>query len=254
MFKGYKMIKYLFITLSLSLFLQANPYKELDSSIKLNLMINYFLNVELKKIVPSKPIKDILKDDGLSLEPIKYEKYYNYIHRIKAIRNSRLADQKDINERYAGKIGFYNGKLKVLKRFYAKEKNLNPLLQIAINKAFTVVYGKPVLKNIRYDKKNKIFYGILHIINIYHIDEFQDRKIEFVLDEKNSNKFLKIYKKINVKVQFDYKVNKLYLKNSLFLFNKKEYKVEFINKINKKIKLNIKINDDIFRLIRIEDK
>jgi hypothetical protein len=245
------MIKILLIALCLTLFLQANPYKELDSDIKLNLMINYFLNEELKKIVPPKPIEEKMQDDGLSLDPVKYEKYYNYIQRIKAIHDSRAAEQKDINEKYEGKIGFYNGKLKVLKRFYAKEKNLNPLLQISINKAFKVVYGKPVFRNMKYDQNTNTIYGILHIKNIYSIDKFEDKKIEFYMEEKNINKFLAKYDKLKVKVQFDYKENKLYLKDSLFLLNNKEYKVNFTDKINDKIKLDIKINDDIFHLIKI---
>jgi len=254
MFKGYKMIKYLFVILILLLNLQANPYKELDSAIKLNLMINYFLDVELKKIVPQKPTKDKIQDDGLSLDPVKYERYYNYIQRIKAIHESRAHEQKDIDEKYAGKVGFYNGKLKVLKRFYAKDKNLNRLLAISINKAFKVVYGNPKLKDIRYNQEDNLIYGMLYVEDIYGIDNFDDKKIQFNIEKDKVDEFLKIYKKSKVKVQFDYKKNKLSLINALILIDKKEYKVNFMDKINKKIKLDIKINDDIFRLIKIEDR
>ncbi len=254
MFKGYKMMRCLFIVLSLSLFLQANPYKELDSTIKLNLMINYFLNEELRKVTPLTPVKDKVQDDGLSLDPVKYERYYNYIQRIKAIHDSRVEVQKDIDEKYAGKVGFYNGKLKVLKRFYAKDENLNPLLQISINKAFKVVYGKPKLKDIRHSAEDNMMYGLLHIEDIYGIDKFEDRRIKINIKKDKVDEFLKIYEKLKIKVQFDYKNNKLSLINGLFILDKKEYKVNFTDKINKKIKLDIKINDDIFHLIKIKDK
>jgi len=254
MFKGYKMIKYLLIAFSLTIFLQANPYKELDSTIKLNLMINHFLNDELKKIVPPKPIKKKLKDDGLSLDPVKYEQYYNYIQRIKAITDSRVEAQNNINEKFEGKVGFYNGKLKKLKRFYEKEKNINPILQKSINKAFKVVYGKPKFINISYNKKDNIIYGILHIEDIYNIDKFEDKKIKIDIPKKDREYFLKIYEKVKVLIAFKYKNNNLYLKDITYIFNNKKYKANFVKIRNKKIKLNIKINDDIFQLIKIEDK
>ncbi|MEA2017278.1 MAG: hypothetical protein U9N59_02420, partial [Campylobacterota bacterium] len=199
------MIKYLlFVTLSLSLSLEANPYKELDSSIKLNLMINHFLNIELKKIVPPKPIKEILQDDGLSLDPVKYERYYNYIQRIKAIYESRAEEQKNIDEKYAGKVGFYNGKLKVLKRFYAKEININPLLQTSINKAFKVVYGKPKFKKLNYDKEKDILYATLTTQNIYDIDKFEDKELKLYVYKDNIDDIINNYKDIDIKVGFEY--------------------------------------------------
>ena len=190
-----------------------------------------------------------MQDDGLSLDPVKYEKYYNYIQRIKAIHESRVAEQKDIDEKYEGKIGFYNGKLKVLKRFYAKEQNINPLLQISINKAFQVVYGKPVFKNMKYDKKNNKVYGILHIVNIYNVDKYKDKKIEFSIKEKNSKKFLKVYDNLKVKIQFDYKENSLYLKDCLFVFKNEEYIASFIKKTNEKVKTLQKELESIINIL-----
>jgi hypothetical protein len=252
MSKGYKMIKYIIILCSFTILLQANPYKNLDDKLKINLMVNYFLNNELKNIVPKKPIKEKLKDDGLSVEPIKYEKYYNYIQRIKAIHESRLAEQKDIDEKYIEKVVFYNGKLKVLKRFYTKIENLNPFLQTSINKAFTVVYGKPIFKDIIYDKITKSLVGMLSIEDIYNISKFNSKNITIQLPECLQQKFLQTYQDLSVQIQFDYKNNQLSFKNIIFELDGKEYLANFKEKIKEKIKLDIKINNDIFRLIKIK--
>jgi hypothetical protein len=246
--------KIIFLIFIFYLSLEANPYKKLNSDIKLTLMVNYFLNEELKTKIPPKPIKEKLEDDGLNLDPIKYEKYFNYIQRLKAIHDSRAEAQQNINDKYEGKIGFYNAKLKLLKKFYSKNENLNPILQNSINKAFIVIYGKPTFRNLTYLKTKHIINGTLFIKNIYNIDNFGDKEIKiFDLKDEKDN-FLKYHNKSKIKVQFDYKNDILSLKNILFLFNSKWYNAIFVNKPNINFKLKIKINNDIFKLIKLEDK
>ena len=64
---------------------------------------------------------------------------------------------------------------------------------------------------------------------------------------------MKIYNDIEVKIQLDYKNDSLYFKDCLFKFNGKVYQSDFVKPINEKIKLDIKINDDIFHPIKLED-
>ena len=93
--------------------------------------------------------------------------YYNYIQRLRAIQQSRTDEQSDIDEKYAGKVGFYNGKLKNLKKHYDKEENLYPLLQNAFNKTFRVIYGKPKIKDLKFDEKINKVVGTIWVDDIY---------------------------------------------------------------------------------------
>jgi hypothetical protein len=233
--------------------LKANPYKDLDSQIKLNLIFNHFLNKEIKENIPLKPIKEILEDDGLNIEPIKYEKYFQYIQRIKAIHESRAEAQQKINDKYLQKVEFYNAKLKLLKKFYNKPINLKPILQNSINKTFKVVYGKPIFKNLKYSKDMNSIEGLLFVQNIYNIEHFNSKEIVISNLKDKSNDFLKIYQDIKINVRFKYYNDILSLKDILFVFDSNWYTANFIEKTNENFKLQIKINDDIFSLIKIQN-
>jgi hypothetical protein len=167
-----------------------NPYKTLDTNEKLNLMINYFLNKELKSKLPLYPKKEKRKDDGLSLEPVKYEFYFNYIQRIKAIRESRLLEQKKLDEKYRQKVAFYNSKVKILKEYYSKKENIYPLLTIAINNGFTAVYGKPNLDQPYYDKKLKKIVANLNIDDLYGLNPVNPTKIIIQMANNKQKDFL----------------------------------------------------------------
>lgn len=254
MCKGYKVIKKIVLFISFSLALYGDPYANLDTNIKINLLVNHFFNQELKSLMPKKPKKEILEDDGANLEPVKYELYFNYIQRLKAIHESRKEQQVKIDEKYEGQVAFYNGKLKNLKKFYNKSENKNPLLENSINKALKVVYGNPKLYGVDFNERKNEFYGFLVVEDIYNIGTFQKKKIVFSLPKEKIDKFLKRYDKIKPRVQFEYKNTLLKFKNLLFDFDSKEYKAFFVENVDGKIKLDIKINDDIFRLVKIEEK
>jgi len=229
-----------------------DPYKSLPADEKLTIMVNYFLNEELKNAKPHLPKKEKLKDDEASLEPIKYEKYFNYIQRLKAIRESRKAEQQKIDEKYQGQIAFYNGKLKNLKRYYRSENNLAPIIQKSINKAFTVVYGKPKFQSIKYNESNDFFVAQLGTQNIYGIDSFIPKEVYFRISKNDLDSFFDDYEESKIYVQFTYSNNLLNFKSILFKYNGTIYHGVFTNENNNKIKLNIKINDDIFRLEKTE--
>ena len=236
------------------LFAISNPYKSLPTNEKLNIMINHFLNLSLENIKPPLPKKRALKDDGATLDPVKYELYFSYIQRLKAIRESRAEEQLIIDEDYIGKIGFYNGKLKSLKTFYNKEENIYPLLADSINKAFKIVFGKPSFSDISYNEDVNILKGNLTSIAIYNVADFESQELELFIHKGIRDDFIKYHKESNIKVRFHFDGTYLEFKDVLFTFKDNEYIGNFLNLVNKKIKLDIKINDDIFRALETGEK
>ena len=252
MCKGYIVIKAFIIFLApLYLFAMSNPYTSLDQNEKLNIMVNHFLNLSLENTKPPLPQKKPLKDDGATLDPVKYELYFSYIQRLKAIRESRAEQQLIIDEDFVGKIGFYNGKLKSLKKFYENEKNLYPLLKDSINKAFKIVFGKPRFSDIIYYEDTNLLKAKLNSVDIYKVADFKPLEVELFVYKGMRDTFIKFHKESDIKVRFDFDGIYLTFKDILFIFEGNEYIGNFLNKSNRKIKLNIKINDDIFRPIDI---
>jgi len=248
---------FLLVFIPLSLFSISNPYTSLAVDEKLNIMINHFLNKSLENTKPPLPVKKILKDDGASLDPVKYELYFSYIQRLKVIRESRAEEQLRLDEEYRGKIGFYNGKLKSLKKFYAKEKNLYPLLNTSIQKAFKIVFGKPIFTNIIYNDDINLLEANLSVIDIYKVAIFEPKKLELFVYKGLRNDFISNSKESDIKVRFDFDGTYLTYKDVVFQYKENEYIGRFINLLNessRKIKLNIKINDDIFRPLKIGDR
>jgi len=237
----------------LYLFAVVNPYSSLDKDEKLNVMVNHFLNLSLENIKPPLPVKSKLKDDGATLDPVKYELYFSYIQRIKAIRESRAEAQLVIDEDYIGKIGFYNGKLKSLKKFYTKKENLYPLLAQSVNKAFKVVYGKPSFSNIVYDEDTNVLKADLTTTDIYKVSKYDSHKLELFVNKSIRDNFIQNHKNADIKVRFTFDGEYLIYKDVLFMFNDDEYIGNFLSNSKKQTKLNIKINDDIFQAIKIGD-
>ncbi|MEA3554622.1 MAG: hypothetical protein U9R39_09550 [Campylobacterota bacterium] len=245
--------KILILCFPIFLYAVSNPYTELKIDEKVNLLVNFFLNKELKNIIPKEPIKESIKDDS-PINPIKYELYFSYIQRLKAINDSRAQEQKDIDEKYAGKIGFYNGKLKTLKKYYNKEENLHPILQNSFNKVYKILYGKPKLKDVSFDPLTKKVTATVWVGSIYGYLKWDEKKITIDIPEDIRDIFIEENRMSKIFLNYDFTNNILKLKNLTILYDEKLYKANFVNKINKSIKLVIKINDDIFRLVKIEDK
>lgn len=238
-----------FVFIPFYLFAIGNPYTSLGEDEKLNVMMNHFLNVSLENKKPPVPTKRELVDDGATLDPIKYEQYFSYIQRLKAITESRAEEQIRIDEEYRGKMGFYNGKLNSLEEFYQKDENLYPLISKSINKAFKIVYGKPVLSDIVYDDEINLLKAKLSSIDIYGIEKFQEKDVELFIHQSIRDDFIEDHHLADVLVRFDFDGTSLIYKDILITYKENEYIGNFLNGSNKKIKLNIKINDDIFRPI-----
>jgi len=227
----------------------SNPYNSLPANEKLNIMVNHFLNLSLKNIRPPFPVKKTLKDDGATLDPVKYELYFNYIQRLKVIRESRAKEQLKIDEDYIGKIGFYNGKLKSLQRDYEKKENLYPLLNDSVNKAFKIVFGKPKFIDITYNDEINLLKGKLATIKIYKVADFEPLELELFIYKDIRDDFIKYHNESDIKVRFDFDGKYLIFKDVIFNFKDNEYIGSFLSPEKIKIKLDLKINDDIFQTI-----
>lgn len=247
-----KVLFYLF--LPFILWAVPNPYENITSQEKINIMFNYFLNESLEKSKPAAPVKKILKDDGATLDPVKYELYFSYIQRLKAIRESREENQKRIDEEYAGKIGFYNGKLRALKLFYEDTKNLEPFVQQSINKAFKIVFGQPRLENIMYNDEINLLTANLTTHDMYAVDSFVPQKVELFVYQDIRKEFMNDTEQIAVNVRLEKKGNVVILKDIVCHYKEHEFIGKFLNPSNIKIKLDLKINDDIFRPLEIGEK
>ena len=245
------MIKIFVLLLPFYLFGLVNPYDSLSTNEKLNILVNLFVNQELKQYVPDPPIKGTPKDIR-PIKAIEFEAHFSYIQRFKNITEEREEDLKNIEEKYLGDIGFYNGNLKSLKKFFAQDENINPIIQHSINKAFKITYGKPKIKDLIYDEKQKKLGAILFITDIYGFDKFPEQKVHLDIPENMIKIFIDRYRESFVNIVLEYKNNILNIQNIEIIFEDKHYKGYFLTKKVKALKLNIKIDDDVFQLIDVK--
>ena len=247
------MIKTILLLIPILSFALTNPYEDLSTDEKINILVNSFVNQELQLIVPPAPIKPKLKDSS-PIVPIKYELHFSFIQRFKAITESRTEEQQKIDDKYIGDVGFYNGKLKSLKRYYKKDENLNPIIQNSINKTYKIIYGKPKLKDVNYNKKENKITAKVFVSDIYGFNKWEEKDIIISIPDKLKDTFIDRYREAMVNIAFEYENNILRLSHLNILFQHNTYKAIFVDNTNEKIKLEIKINDDIFQLVKIEDK
>lgn len=233
------------VLFSISLF--ANPYTSLDPKVQLSIMINHFVTKEVEALLPPRPQKDKYKQEDVDLNPGQYERYYNYIERLRAIERSKKSELKKIQEKFRGQAGYYNGKLHAIQKEYQDLKNLSPLLQKAINNGFKVVYGKPYVTG--YSNKEERVEAKLKATKIYHLDNKLD--LEIVFDKKIAD--IHHYRKYPALVHFNYDGENLSIEGIEIVIDNQTYTAKLKNENNGKIKLKVKINDDIFQKINLED-
>jgi len=220
----------------------ANPYKNISVEEKLSLFTNYFINESLKENLPKIPKKGLPKKNDYNYEPTKYELYYNYVQRIKAIEDSLQEEQKALDDKYEADIYKYNKKLRAIKRFYKDDRNFFPILDNSFNKALKVVYGKPLL-----EYKNKQF--LLTTQTIYNNGVFSPKEVLF--KASTSKELEKIYDKCELSVTFLYDGKFLSFDELVCSYKENIFQGKIATKNNEKIKLNVKINDDIFKEIKL---
>jgi len=228
-----------------------NPYKSLSDDEKLEVMFNYYLNKNIRKKISKIPVKEILKDDGASLDPVKYEFYFSYIQRLKAIKESRENEQKKIDIKYESAVKKFNIQLAKLKKFYQDDTNLTPLIQDSINKAFLVVYGKPKIIDPHLNKDTGKITAILDVDNIYNISTFKPKKIRLYLYRGVVKSFLQNYDQVEVYVRVDYDKKYISYNDIKFIYNQNSYIATFVDSDIKDFKMELKIDQTIFKPITI---
>jgi len=232
----------------LLLFSLVNPYQSLSIDEKLQILINHFLNEELVKKLPLKPIKGELEDSS-EIVPFKHELYFNYIQRLKAIKESREAEQKQIEEKYDGEVQYYNGEIKNLQKYYSKKENIHQIVQNSINKAFKIIYGKPMITKLNYSEDKQTIYGLFYVEDIYGFHNFEDIKIKFVLPDDIKEQFYYEYRTSKVFVNFNYENDKLSLKDLTIIYKTKPYKALF-QEFKKEYNIKLFINQTLFNTIK----
>ena len=250
-------MRILFISFIFILCLQGieNPYAKLNIEQKLQILIEYFIQKQIKAYFPKKPQKAQV-DDKSPIKIVKFERYYNYIQRLKYIKEQRELAKKQAIEEYNRAIEEYNKKILKLKQYYTDTNHFSKIVNIALNNSFKIFYGKPIILK-PYLKDNKIYAKII-AREIYSSYKYSF-ECEVVIDGELSNdeveRLLKSYREIKVLVVFDYNFNKkiLQYKNVILKFHNKSYKGIFV-KQPAPYKIDIKLDDKIFQLIKKGEK
>ena len=146
-----------------------NPYKKnFNSEQKLSILTNYLIQKEfeiVKPIYPQKPSKPYIKK-AKSLVKGKFEKTSTFTNRINIVKQKREKYISSIEIKYKNDVLSYNKKvqditIKYNDKIKELKNNLKYITTQAMSKAYSTVYGKPILKAIDYDADNEMFYGNL---------------------------------------------------------------------------------------------
>ncbi|MEA3290559.1 MAG: hypothetical protein U9Q04_10320 [Campylobacterota bacterium] len=233
------------------LFALVSPYESLRINEKLDIMINHFVNDSLEQKLPPYPQKGKLKDDS-PIKPLKYELYYNFIHRLKNIKQQREKELLAIEQKYEGDVAYYNGRVENLKKFYHDKKNLATILDESINKTYKIFYGKPSMKKPINNKKQLT--TVIYAKQIYGYNYKLQRTVQIDIPKELAAEFTDNYRAVEVQITFKHDSDTLRMDKVLFNYKGILYEGRFIDKKDHFFKLKIKINDDIFSQIKINSK
>lgn len=233
----------------LYIFALQNPYKSLKFDEKFNLLMNHFLNEELRTVLPQKPVIAEVEPLG-QIEKQDYERYYTYVQRVKFLKEENQREKDLAREEYEGKVGYYNGKISNLEKYYLEQNHIDEIIGHSINKTLKVFYGNPKIKDLTLkDEKIK---ATLYNKNFYGYNYNIQKDVLLDIPPSLQERFWNRYKSAKIKVVFERVGDTIFVKNLDVVFDAKSYKGIFLDKVDLQIKLNVKINDDIFRPIIIE--
>lgn len=230
-----------FVTLTTAF---SNPYKEVSSEEKINIFTNYFLNMKVQEELPKKPEKQKADTGKYNYNATKYELNYNYVQRLKAIKESIAEEQGKYNDQYNAEIYKYYNKLEKLYKKYQNKEHRLLGVQESFNKALKTVYGKPVVR-VKEVEGLKRFY--LDVDNIYNLHEFTPKEVKFGVVAKT--KLLPVYDQCELNVVFKYENEDIIYDEVSCKYKERVYIGEIVDQGSEKVKLKIKINDDIFQKI-----
>jgi len=113
----------------------------------------------------------------------------------------------------------YEKKSTFEKRIKKNQKLIQKLTLKSVSNAYGTLYGKPYLENnIKYNPENETFYGVIKSTN----GGFEEQ-VSISVPIKEAESFERDIKKLNTKVVFDYKDEKLILKNIVIQRAKNRY-------------------------------
>ncbi len=219
-----------------------NPYQNLNDKEKLSALTNYFVKKELniaKPIYPKKPSKPTIKK-AKSIVKGRFEKTSDFERRVKLAKQKREKYIESIENRYKQDVLIYNKQVKNITKRYNDEikklkNNIYNITVKAMQKAYNIVYGKPILKSIDYDADNEIYYGKLTSSN----GNFS-KKIAIKIPPYIAQNFYDSKK--SPKVIYEYKNNKIYLKDIKVPYKGKDYLAMLTNTDYKSSDIKVAIN------------
>jgi hypothetical protein len=199
----------------------------LDQYIKkneLSILTQYFINQKLnipKPKLPKKPTEPKMPSQDIKLKKGEFETTAMFEKRVQKEKQKIARKVDRLNKRYQQDVKRYNDKVKKISEEYNKkveylQSNIDKIQSVALNRAYGYIYGKPVLKDIKYDAdKQKFFAKVVSSKNdlSYNVELNVPLK-----DAKNTKKRLQ---DSTVKMIFDYKLGKMTLKDIDIITNNK---------------------------------
>jgi hypothetical protein len=182
---------------------------------ELAILTEYFINERLnipKPSLPQKPKEPELPKDK-TLKKGEFETTAMFNQRVKKEKKKLSNKIAKLDKEYRKKIDRYNQKVKKISSEYNKkvkflQDNIHKVRSIAFNKAYGYIYGKPLLKDIKYDADKQTFFAKV-------VSSKKDLKynIEFEVPLTSARKTKKELAKVSPKMIFEYKNGKMLLKD-----------------------------------------
>ena len=243
-------IKLLIFILLFSLVSSAKTF-ELSDLEKVTALTNYFAEKALyveKPNFPSKVLKPIVPK-AKKLVKGKYEKTTIFNARVAKEKMKRQKLIKLLEFEYYKNAKKYNIEVKRLTDAYnnkvsKKRKHIKSSTLNAMQKAYSIVYGRPYLENsLKYDADSEMFYGAIKSSK----GSFQE-KISFHIPIDKAEEFEKNLKSVKPKLEFKYVNSKLIL-SKITLDSEFKIYVAMLNESNYKPKeISVAINNGSLNL------
>jgi len=178
-----------FLLFSISLFAVQNPYENISDGDRLSALVDYFMQKEIEAQKPAK-----------SLELVKgeFETTKEFEARVEEAKKS----QKEAIEGYKEHV----------------ENTIKTYQPTAFQKALEILYGKPEIKELRYDADSGYFLGSLKFEKRGDI-----KKVAIKVPRKEAREFKKSFSKVTPKALFNIDEKGVAFKEISLAFNNKTY-------------------------------
>ena len=200
-----------------------DPYKKsLSNSEKVAMLTNQLINKDLNAHKPKRPIIPKAK----TLVKGEFEKTVEFNQRVAIAQKNRKELIDSIVSKYKAEVQIYNS---------YKQKNIDRITKESASKALATVYGKPTIKNLKYDADSETFFGELVSLK----GNFRE-KIAIKIPRNEAREYKKVYHSISPKIIFDMSSTNLSLKEIRIPFKKRTYLAMLTDTTyNKNVKVTI---------------